>query len=116
MFLSKFRQMFGRDVNRDVAALKPPESGLFQVAADASRCVQCGICGYNCPVGIEVREYARRGENVSDSRCISCGACIEKCPRGTLRWGPAILVRDDYTLEVEPSALPIMLQLRPRNP
>lgn len=94
----------------------PPEGaarGLLQVTADATRCVQCGICGYNCPVGIEVREYARRGQNVTDCRCIACGACIEKCPRGTLRWGPAILIRADNTLEVNPDALPEMLILRP---
>jgi ferredoxin len=93
----------------------PTGSGLVQVTADASRCVQCGICGFNCPVGIEVREYARRGQNVTDSRCISCGACIDKCPRGTLKWGPAILVREDNTLEVNPDALPVMLQLQPRE-
>lgn len=89
----------------------PPPDGLYQVAADASRCVQCGICGYNCPVGIQVREYARRGQNVTDNRCISCGTCIEKCPRGTLRWGPAILIREDNTLQVNPDSLPEMLQL-----
>ncbi|HZY41424.1 MAG TPA: 4Fe-4S dicluster domain-containing protein [Anaerolineae bacterium] len=57
-----------------------------RVAADATRCVQCGICGYNCPVGIQVREYAREGKIVDDPRCVKCGLCIEKCPRGTLRW------------------------------
>jgi NAD-dependent dihydropyrimidine dehydrogenase PreA subunit len=56
------------------------------VAADPSRCVQCGICGYNCPVGISVRDYAREGKIVDDERCVKCGLCIEKCPRGTLRW------------------------------
>lgn len=97
-------------------------SGLLQVTTDATRCVQCGICGYNCPVGIEVREYARRGENVTDSRCISCGACIEKCPRGTVKWGPAIrlrasdsLTRVDDSLEVDPDTLPAMLELQPRK-
>ncbi len=88
---------------------------MWQVTADASRCVQCGICGYNCPVGIEVREYARRGENVTDSRCISCGACVEKCPRGTLKWGPAILIRPDDTLEIAANDLPNMLRLEPRK-
>ncbi len=91
------------------------ETGLLQVTADASRCVQCGICGYNCPVGIEVREYARRGENVTDSRCISCGACVEKCPRGTLKWGPAILIRSDNSLELSPDELPLSLRLKPRD-
>jgi len=56
------------------------------VAADAARCVQCGVCGYNCPVGIQVREYAREGRIVDDPRCVKCGLCIQKCPRGTLRW------------------------------
>lgn len=83
----------------------PVANGLMQVTADSSRCVQCGICGYNCPVGIPVREYARRGQNVTDSRCIACGVCVEKCPRGTLRWGPAILVRADNTIEINPDEI-----------
>lgn len=57
-----------------------------RVAANGTRCVQCGICGYNCPVGIPVRDYARRGRDVTDPTCIACGQCIEVCPRGTLRW------------------------------
>lgn len=57
-----------------------------RVAADGDRCVQCGVCGYNCPMGIPVRDYARQGLTVSDDRCISCGQCIQVCPRGTLRW------------------------------
>ena len=70
------------------------------VAADAARCVQCGICGYNCPVGIQVRDYARDGKIVDDPRCVKCGLCIEKCPRGTLRWdtepeAPMPLLRAD---------------------
>ena len=87
----------------------------LQATPDASRCIQCGICVYNCPVGIEVREYARRGENVTDSRCIGCGTCIENCPRGTLRWGPAVLVRSDNTLEVASDELPMALKLRSRK-
>jgi ferredoxin len=94
---------------------QPVNTAVLQVTADASRCVQCGICGYNCPVGIEVREYARRGLNVTDSRCIGCSACVEKCPRGTLRWGPAILLRADNTLELNPDALPDLLIARPRE-
>jgi Fe-S-cluster-containing hydrogenase component 2 len=57
-----------------------------RVAADGARCVQCGACGYNCPMGIPVRDFARQGLTVSDDRCISCGQCIQVCPRGTLRW------------------------------
>lgn len=110
--LSRLKKLFGGG-QEDQPNYAPPVPGLYQVAADASRCVQCGICGFNCPVGIEVREYARRGQNVTDSRCISCGNCIEKCPRGTLRWGPAILIREDHSLEVNPDSLPVMLKLEP---
>jgi Fe-S-cluster-containing hydrogenase component 2 len=59
------------------------------VAADATRCVQCGVCGFNCPAGIPVRDYARQGLTVDDPRCVQCGLCIEVCPRGTLRWDTA---------------------------
>lgn len=59
---------------------------LGLVAADATRCIQCGLCGYNCPVGIPVRDYARQGLTVDDPTCITCGNCIQACPRGTLRW------------------------------
>ncbi|MBI5304712.1 MAG: 4Fe-4S dicluster domain-containing protein [Chloroflexi bacterium] len=58
----------------------------YRIATDASRCVQCGICGHNCPAGIAVRDYARRGKIMDDARCFGCGLCIEKCPRGTLRF------------------------------
>lgn len=55
-----------------------------QVVPDPARCVQCGICSYNCPVGIDVRRHAWRGEAVSHSRCLTCGECVARCPRGVL--------------------------------
>jgi ferredoxin len=65
-----------------------------QVVPVAVRCIQCGICSYNCPVDIDVRNYARRGEAVTDRRCILCGECVTRCPRGTLRIeAPSSLVR-----------------------
>ena len=56
-----------------------------QVVSVAVRCIQCGICSYNCPVDIDVRTYSRRGGAVTDQRCILCGECVTRCPRGTLR-------------------------------
>lgn len=58
------------------------------VVSDPERCVQCGICGYNCPIGIDVRSHARVGAPVTDQRCITCGECIARCPRDVLRFGP----------------------------
>ena len=54
------------------------------VVPDASRCVQCGICSYHCPIGIDVRRHAWLGIPVKDSHCLTCGECVNRCPRGVL--------------------------------
>jgi NAD-dependent dihydropyrimidine dehydrogenase PreA subunit len=56
------------------------------VVPDPNRCVQCGICNYNCPIGIDVRAHAWRGEQVKHSECLTCGECVARCPRGVLRF------------------------------
>lgn len=54
------------------------------VVAEPGRCVQCGLCSYNCPMGVDPRSFARAGAAVLDRRCILCGECVARCPRGTL--------------------------------
>ena len=56
------------------------------VVPDSARCVQCGICSYNCPINIDVRRFSWLGEPVKDSHCLTCGECIRRCPRGVLRF------------------------------
>jgi len=56
------------------------------VVPDSSRCVQCGICSYHCPINIDVRRHAWRGECVKDSHCLTCGECVARCPRGVLQF------------------------------
>ncbi|MCX6078393.1 MAG: 4Fe-4S dicluster domain-containing protein [Chloroflexi bacterium] len=56
------------------------------VVPDASRCVQCGICSYNCPISIDVRRYAWQGKSIENSQCLTCGECVARCPRGVLRF------------------------------
>jgi NAD-dependent dihydropyrimidine dehydrogenase PreA subunit len=70
-----FPTVFGSHYERLVEA---------QVTPDASRCVQCGICSYNCPMEIDVRGHARRGVPVVASHCLTCGECVKNCPRGVL--------------------------------
>jgi ferredoxin len=55
-----------------------------KVVPAAGRCVQCGICSYNCPIGIDVRAHALRGIPVNDKHCLTCGECVARCPRGVL--------------------------------
>ena len=57
-----------------------------QVVPDPSRCVQCGICNYSCPIGIDVRAHAWKGEPVKHSECLTCGECVARCPRGVLHF------------------------------
>ncbi len=62
-----------------------------RVVPDQSRCVQCGICSYNCPLGIDLRAHSWLGIPVNDSRCITCGECVARCPRSALRMEPISL-------------------------
>lgn len=62
-----------------------------QVVPEAGRCVQCGICTYNCPAGIDVRLHAIQSQPVHDSRCLTCGECVLRCPRGVLHFEPTSL-------------------------
>jgi ferredoxin len=61
------------------------------VVPDPLRCVQCGICSYNCPLGIDVRLHALQGLAVVESKCLTCGECVKRCPRGVLRFDAAPL-------------------------
>jgi ferredoxin len=54
------------------------------VVPENVRCVQCGICSFHCPIGIDVRRHAWFGKPVEDSRCLTCGECVARCPRGVL--------------------------------
>ncbi len=56
------------------------------VVPDSARCVQCGICSYNCPIGLDVRAHAWRNEPIINSQCLTCGECVARCPRGVLRF------------------------------
>lgn len=56
------------------------------VVPDNTRCVQCGICSFSCPIRIDVRRHAWEGEPVKDSHCLTCGECVARCPRGVLRF------------------------------
>jgi len=75
--------MFGGLLQRDKQRRQAMAAGV--VVPEPGRCVECGICSFNCPLGIDVRAHARVGRPVSDSYCLTCGDCVARCPRGTLR-------------------------------
>ena len=56
------------------------------VVPEAGRCVQCGICSFSCPIGIDVRGHAIQGQAVHEKHCLTCGECVLRCPRGVLHF------------------------------
>jgi len=65
------------------------------VMTDYVRCVQCGVCSYNCPMGIDVRQHSWLGVPVSDCHCLTCGECIKRCPRGALYFERLPFTKDE---------------------
>ena len=56
----------------------------FRITTNGSQCISCGNCSTYCEMGIDVRSYAQRGENIVRASCVGCGVCSAVCPRGVL--------------------------------
>lgn len=57
----------------------------FRITTNGGQCMSCGNCSTYCEMGIDVRAYAQRGENIVRASCVGCGVCAAVCPRGVLR-------------------------------
>ena len=56
----------------------------FRITTNGGQCISCGNCSTYCEMGIDVRWYAQRGQNIIRSSCVGCGVCSAVCPRGVL--------------------------------
>lgn len=56
----------------------------FRITTNGGQCISCGNCSTYCEMGIDVRWYAQRGQNVVRASCVGCGVCSSVCPRGVL--------------------------------
>ena len=63
----------------------------FRITTNGGQCISCGNCSTYCEMGIDVRWYAQREQDIVRSSCVGCGVCSAVCPRGVLRLenGPA---------------------------
>jgi len=73
----------------------------FRITVNGGQCISCGNCSTYCEMGIDVKAYAQRGQNVIRASCVGCGVCSEVCPRGVLKLenGPVegrYELNDDY--------------------
>ncbi len=57
----------------------------FRITTNGSQCISCGNCSTYCEMGIDVRAYAQRGEDIVRASCVGCGVCSNVCPRGVLK-------------------------------
>ncbi|MGF1656364.1 MAG: 4Fe-4S binding protein [Verrucomicrobiales bacterium] len=59
-------------------------SSRFRITTNGAQCISCGNCSKYCEMGIDVRWYAQRKQNVIRASCVGCGLCAAVCPRGVL--------------------------------
>lgn len=57
----------------------------FRITTNGGQCISCGNCSTYCEMGIDVRSYAQKGENIVRASCVGCGVCAAVCPRGVLK-------------------------------
>jgi polyferredoxin len=64
----------------------------FRITTNGSQCISCGNCSTYCEMGIDVRAYAEKGQDIVRASCVGCGICSAVCPRGVLKLenGPMI--------------------------
>ena len=64
----------------------------FRITTNGSQCISCGNCSTYCEMGIDVRAYAEKGQDIVRASCVGCGVCSAVCPRGVLKLenGPSI--------------------------
>ena len=54
-------------------------------------------------MGIDVRAYAQKGQNIVRASCVGCGVCSAVCPRGVLKLenGPDNTKRTEFLFTSE---------------
>ena len=57
----------------------------FRITTNGGQCISCGNCSTYCEMGIDVRAYAQKGQDIVRASCVGCGICAAVCPRGVLR-------------------------------
>ncbi|MEX2597591.1 MAG: 4Fe-4S binding protein [Salibacteraceae bacterium] len=74
----------------------------FRITTNGGQCISCGNCSTYCEMGIDVRWYAQRGQNIVRSSCVGCGVCSSVCPRGVLKLESGV---DDGSSRTEVKAI-----------
>ena len=57
----------------------------FRITVNGGQCISCGNCSTYCEMGIDVKQYAEKGQDIVRASCVGCGICSAVCPRGVLK-------------------------------
>jgi len=58
---------------------------LFKITPHKNmKCINCGKCNENCPMGIDVMDYVKLGNRINHPDCILCEKCVNVCKSGCL--------------------------------
>lgn len=79
----------------------------FRITVNGGQCISCGNCSTYCEMGIDVRHYAQRGQDVVRASCVGCGICAAVCPRGVLRLEGASEDMDNRTEVLRTIHIPV---------
>jgi len=79
----------------------------FRILADKKKCISCNVCTSVCHQGIDIMNFANKGEPMADPECVRCSACVQMCPTGVLDFGQVgkggeVIKRDPSWLAASP--------------
>ncbi len=64
----------------------------FRITTNGNQCISCGNCSTYCEMGIDVRSYAQKGQNIVRASCVGCGICAAVCPGVYFDWKMGLLI------------------------
>ncbi len=59
----------------------------FRIFPEKKKCISCNVCTSVCHQGIDIMNFANKGQPMQDPECVRCSACVNECPTGVLSFG-----------------------------
>jgi polyferredoxin len=78
----------------------------FRITTNGGQCISCGNCSSACEMGIDVKAYAQKGQDIVRSSCVGCGICSAVCPRGVLKLENGALDMNQRTSQLRTVHIP----------
>ena len=68
---------------------------------DPDRCIGCGLCTRNCPVGDMAMDESKHPVWLHNGKCLSCFACYHHCPTHAIEYGSRTKNKGQYYFKKE---------------